>query len=309
MSSARALIEPYLEERALYVSASTVTGDLFHLHRFVEYLEESGLPHVGQVNFETLDEYRRRLDTVPGKRGTLASGAFKHKALQVPRFFMNWASSRGLALLDFSSYPLPIRTQAEIMVPTVDQVEKLLEAPDERFPQGRRDRLILEFFYTLGLRRRECHRLELGDLNLTRRTVRVMGKRRRERLLPLSDRLCRLLGAYLKESRPYLRPLPEEQALWISSQTGSRLGFGSLRAIVWRSSEKLGLGRLYPHLLRHACATHMLEAGAKLEQIQAFLGHNVPDSTARYAQVTHEELKREFRRCHPRAHGLERVQR
>jgi integrase/recombinase XerD len=302
VSSPRELLEPYLTERALVVSASTVASDLFYLGRFFEFLDESGLSHVGQTTFETLDRYRRQLDTMPGKRGAPLSKAFKQKALQIPRFFLSWSFREGHTLLDFESYPLPTRRlQDSIEVPTVDQVEKLLELPDTSSPQGRRDRLVLESFYTLGLRRRESHRLYIGDLNFTHQTVRVMGKRSRERILPLSDRLCRLLSDYLKNTRPFLRPLPEEQALWISSQTGKRLCFSSLREVVYRNAEKLGLGRVYPHLLRHAAATHMLEAGAKLEQIQVFLGHTVPASTERYAQVTDEELKREHRRSHPRA--------
>lgn len=297
-------MEPYLQERALGVSASTVTSDLFHLKRFLDFLEEVGITLVGQVSFETLDRYRHRLDTVPGKRGRLLSGAFKHKSLQVPRSFLLWAFGQGHTLVDFCSYRLPHRTLPEILVPTVEQVKSLLEFPDGSFPQGRRDRLILESFYTLGLRRREAHRLDLGDLNFSQKTVRVVGKRQRERILPLSDRLCRLFGAYLKDSRPYLRPFPDEQALWVSPHNGTRLCYTHLRNIVWQSSQRLGLGKIYPHVLRHAAATHMLEAGAGLEHIQSFLGHTLPGSTERYVQVSDEELKREFRRCHPRCRVL-----
>ena len=308
MSSPRALLEPYLAERALYVSESTVSGDLFHLKRFFAFLDERGVEHVGAISLEVLEAYRYRLDTVPGKRGTLASGAFKHKALHVPRLFLLWAFREGHTLVDFDSFPLPHRTLPEIVVPTVVQAQKLLEAPSLNSPSGRRDRLVLESFYTLGLRRRESHRLNIDDLDLSRQTVRVMGKRSRERLLPLSSRLCKLFGDYIKQDRPCLRPFPSERALWVSPQNGTRLGHTYLRCIVWRNSEKLGLGRVYPHLLRHACASHMLEAGARLEQIQAFLGHAVPSSTDRYAQVTDSELQEHFKRYHPRAHCARQVE-
>lgn len=300
MSSPRSLVDAYLVERSLYVSSSTVTNDIFHLERFFEFLDSRGLDHVGLVSFDHLDAYRRQLETVPGKRGKIVSDTFKHKSLQVPRFFLNWVSCRGLTLVDFSLYPLPHRTANEILVPTVQQVNMLLEAPDPTKPAGWRDRLVLESFYTLGLRRRESHRLSIGDLNFNQQTVRVVGKRQRQRLLPLSDRLCQLLAMYLKEMRPRLRPFPDEQALWISPQSGTRLGFTYLRDIVRRNASRLGL-QIYPHLLRHACATHMLEAGATLKHIQAFLGHDSPSSTERYAKVTGPELRKEFDRCHPRA--------
>ena len=301
MSSPRALLESFLAERALYVSASTACGDLFYLQRFLEFLEERKVKRVGAVSLEMLEAYRHRLNTVPGKRGEQLSEAYKHRALHVPRLFMMWALREGHTLVDFERFPLPHRTLPEIVVPTVAQVEMLLNAPDPNSPPGRRDRLVLESFYTLGLRRRESHRLNIEDLNLSQQTVKVMGKWSRERVLPLSSRLCRLLSEYLKEARPYLRPFPEERALWVSPQNGTRLGYTYIRDIVWRNSEKLGLGKIYPHLLRHACATHMLEAGAKLEHIQAFLGHSVPSSTERYTQVTDSELQKVHRHFHPRA--------
>lgn len=301
MSSPRELLEPYLQERALAVSASTVTGDLFHLNRFFGFLKRCRVFHVGKVEFQLLDRYRRELETKPGRRGSPLSQAFKHKALHTVRLFLCWACGAGHTLVDFERYPLPHRTLPEIVVPTVEQVKRLLEAPDSHSPSGRRDRMVLESFYALGLRRRESHRLDIGDLHFTKQTVRVLGKRQRERILPLSDRLCTLLGSYLKESRPRLRPFPDEQALWVSPQTGTRLSYTYLRDIVTRYARELGLQGLYPHVLRHAAATHMLEGGAKLSQIQAFLGHTVPSSTERYAQVTDDELKAEYRRCHPRS--------
>ena len=300
MSSPRSLVDDYLAERSLYVASSTVANDITHLERFFEFLDGHGVEHVGLISFETLDAYRHSLETLPGKRGKIVSDAFKHAALKVPRFFLNWASCRGLTLVDFSLYPLPHRTAKDISVPTVQQVSMLLDVPDTSRPQGWRDRLVLESFYTLGLRRRESHRLSIGDLNLSRQTVRVVGKRQRQRLLPLSDRLCQLLTEYLKRMRPQLRPFPDEQALWVSPQNGTRLGFTYLRDIVRRNSSRLGL-QIYPHLLRHACATHMLEAGAGLKHIQAFLGHDSPSSTERYTKVTGPELRKEFDRCHPRA--------
>ena len=300
MSSPRSLVDDYLAERSLYVASSTVANDITHLERFFEFLDKWGVDHVGLISFETLDAYRHSLETLPGKRGKIVSDAFKHAALKVPRFFLNWASCRGLTLVDFSLYPLPHRTANEIFVPTIEQVKMLLEAPNPNCPSGRRDRLVMESFYTLGLRRRESHRLSIGDLNFHQQTVRVLGKRQRERLLPLSSRLCGLINHYLKEMRPRLRPFPDEQALWVSPQNGTRLGFTYLRDIVRRNSSRLGL-QIYPHLLRHACATHMLEAGAGLKHIQAFLGHDSPSSTERYAKVTGPELRKEFDRCHPRA--------
>lgn len=301
MSSPRELLEPYLAERALYVTASTLEGDLFLLERFFEYCEDQDVTEVGQLGFEHLENYLEHQKSAVSKRGKPYSENYLYAAIHKPLLFLRWASCRGHTLVDFSEYSLPHRpTPNEIEVPTVEQVKMVLEAPDPNSPSGRRDRLILESFYTLGLRRRESHRLDISDVNLSRQTVRVVGKRQRERVLPLSDRLCGLLDDYFRQVRPALRPYPDEPALWISHQNGTRLSFTWLRAMVWRHSQKVGLS-FYPHLLRHACATHMMEAGADLRKLQEFLGHNRLSSTQRYTHVSCEELRSVHQATHPRA--------
>jgi integrase/recombinase XerD len=274
---------------------------VFHLERFFDYLEQRGVTHVGQLTFEHLNSYRAQLETATGRWGKPFSENHIFAALHKPRIFLRWAYQAEHTLVDFTDYPLPYRpTPNEVQIPTVDQVRRVLEAPDPESPSGRRDRLILESFYTLGLRRRESHRLDVSDVSLSKQTIRVVGKRQRERLLPLSDRLCKLLDRYFREVRPALRPYPEEPALWVSHQNGTRLSFTWLRAMVRRHSQKVGL-EFYPHLLRHACATHMMEAGADIKQIQAFLGHLLPSSTQRYTHVTCQELKSVHQATHPRA--------
>ena len=300
MSSPRELLKSYLEERALFVSASTVKDDRFQLQRFFKFLDLQEVTQVGAVTLETLHSYQRYLETVPGERGVLASGAYLYKSLSHPKLFLVWAAGKGLSLVDFSLFPLPHQSQSVVEVPTVDQVKKLLEAPGPNSPPGGRDRLILESFYTLGLRRRESHRLNVMDVSLSRATVRIWGKGQRERLLPLSDRLTLLFSNYLRDVRPHLRPYPNESALWVSTQNGGRLSYRSLQAIVTKYGKQVGFPEVYPHLLRHACATHMLEAGAELPKIQAFLGHSDPSSTERYTQVDTEQLKAVFHSCHPR---------
>lgn len=301
MSSTRELLEPFLVERALYVAESTLAGDAFHIERFFEFVEGLGLVHVGQISFSHLEAYHKELEGQTGRWGRPFSETHIFAALHKPLLFLRWAFCGGHTLVDFADYPLPHRpTPNEIQVPTVDQVKRVLEAPDPNSPAGKRDRLILESFYTLGLRRRESYRLDIPDVNLQKQTIRVVGKRQKERLLPLSDRFCKLLDNYFRQVRPALRPYPEEPALWISHQNGTRLSFTWLRAMVWRHSQKVGL-EFYPHLLRHACATHMMEAGADLKKLQLFLGHARLCSTQRYTHVTCQELKSIHQATHPRA--------
>lgn len=302
MSSPRELLEPFLLELSLSLASSTVDAYRYQLGCFFEFLDSRGVRQVGCITPEDLAAYRYHLDTVPGKRGKLVSERYKQFALQVPTTFLKWACCAGHVLVELDSGPVNKAPQpTERPVLSVRQISKFLEAPNPNSPSGRRDRLILDIFYTLGLRRQESLRLDLGDINFCRQTLRVMGKGRKERLMPLSGRLCKLLASYIKDTRPHLRPFPDEEALWVSSYSGRRLTAESILKIVIKYGERVGLEGLHPHLLRHCCATHMLEAGACLVWIQQFLGHASTESTDLYTRVSPEEMKREYRRCHPRA--------
>lgn len=301
MPSTRSLIEPFLTERRLMVTALTVSKDGHYSKDFTSFLESRGVDEVAAVTEEHLAEYALEL------RGRL-SQRFKRplsdstiaRSLSLARTFLVWARAQGHVLLDFSSFPVTRPLRKLKTIPTVAQVNSLIEAPGTDTPEGLRDALIIEFFYTLGVRSRECIRLDVGHVDLGAGTVRVMGKGSRERLLPMSPRLAALVTRYLRDGRPNLRPHHDEPALWISSQTGRRLQYSTIKQRLARFGDLQGL-KMHPHLLRHACATHLLEAGAEPEHIQQLLGHKRADSTERYAQVRPDELQAEHQRSHPRA--------
>ena len=300
MPSPREIATDFLKARALVVSAATVRGDSWYLARFFEFLRGFDVNEVQAVREEHLDHYHAGLKNAVNRFGRPVSANYIYRAMMVPKIFLVWAREAGFVLLDFSGFRLERPTKKAVTVPSVDCVARLLEAPDADTPEGLRDRLILEFFYTLGLRRRECHGLSVGDLDLRAETVLVAGKGYRERLLPLSPRLVELLTRYLWNARLKLRPHPDETALWVSPQTGRRLGYSYLHHLVVDLCAELGL-EMRPHLLRHACATHLLEAGADIDVIGTLLGHKRAESTALYTKVKPQELRTEFARCHPRA--------
>ena len=301
MSSPRELLEPFLLELSLSLSSSTTEAYRYQLGRFFEFLDERGVREVGCITPDVMAAYRYQLDTVPGKRGKLLSTRYKEFALQVPTTFLRWACCAGHVLVELKSHGSRDTQPTEKSVYSVQQISKFLEAPDPNSPSGRRDRLVLEVFYTLGLRRQESLQLNLGDISFQKQTLRVLGKGRKERLMPLSGRLCKLLNGYMRNVRPDLRPFPDEEALWVSPHSGRRLTSESLLNIVTKYGKQVGLDDMHPHLLRHCCATHMLEGGARLKWIQQFLGHASTQSTDLYTRMDPEEMKREFRRCHPRA--------
>lgn len=300
MPSTRSLIEIFLAERALRVSARTVRGDEYYLKRFFEFVQKFGVDDVRAICPEHLASFYFELKSSLSRRGKPLSESFVKRSVEVPKLFFVWARQAGFVLLDFGAFPTQRVPRKLVTVPSVEQVERLLEAPDLTTSDGLRDRLIFELFYTLGLRRQECHRLDIEHLDLGAGTVLVAGKGSRERLLPLSPRLVEFFKRYLREARPRLRPCPDEPALWIAAQTGRRLGYESLKLRVKVFCAELGLD-ITPHQLRHACATHLLEGGADIAYIQELLGHQRTSSTEIYTRVRPLELHSEHQRCHPRA--------
>jgi integrase/recombinase XerC len=182
---------------------------------------------------------------------------------------------------------------------TVDEMNRLLDMPDVSTPLGRRDRAILELFYASGLRLSELVGLDLGNLNLSARMVRVMGKGRKERLVPFNTTTKEAIATWLKDRAALVRGAGEP--LFVNAR-GSRLTGRSVQRLVARyvsgCSTRFGIS---PHALRHSFATHMLQLGADLRAIQELLGHVQLSTTQRYTHVNLTQLQEAYRRAHPRA--------
>lgn len=178
------------------------------------------------------------------------------------------------------------------------EVEALIEEPDRRTPLGLRDRAILETLYATGLRVSELTALTLSGLNLDRGLVRVVGKGGRERLVPLGERAIEALDAWLARGRKDLRPACDRVFV-------SRSGRPLSRVAVWQRlrhhARAAGIAQaVYPHLLRHSFATHLLDHGADLRVVQMLLGHADLATTQIYTQVSKSRLKSLHRLHHPR---------
>lgn len=185
------------------------------------------------------------------------------------------------------------------------EAKRLVESPDLKHPLGIRDRALLEVLYAGGLRINELVTLDLWDLDLGAGYVRVMGKRAKERLVPLGSQAVKALRQYLSEAR--LRILANAAENKINNAVflnrwGERLSARGTRKILNKYAEKVKLDRkISPHTLRHSFATHLLNAGADLRSVQELLGHTRLSSTQVYTHVTGERLKQVYRKAHPRA--------
>ena len=185
---------------------------------------------------------------------------------------------------------------------SVEEMGRLLEMPDDSTPLGSRDRAILEMLYATGVRVSELTALDFDDLDLSEGVIRVRGKGRKERMVPVGSLAVAALRRY-KKLRAELESRPGRggEALFLNFR-GTRLNVRSVRRILARALRDSAIARkVSPHTLRHSFATHLLDAGADLRSIQELLGHASLSTTQKYTHVSTERLLKAYGKAHPRA--------
>lgn len=181
------------------------------------------------------------------------------------------------------------------------EVEQLIESIDTKQPLGLRDRAIMELLYASGLRISELANARLENMNFEERVLRVTGKGNKMRLVPVGRRACQALASYLSAERPALVKGQSRSDIFISIR-GAKLTTNRIWQIVKSRAKHSGLEKnIYPHLLRHSFATHLLGNGADLRIIQELLGHADISTTQVYTHVDQQRLKAVHRKFHPRA--------
>jgi integrase/recombinase XerD len=196
---------------------------------------------------------------------------------------------------------LPRRTRRVPRTLSAGEAERLIEAANGASPRGLRDRALVELLYCSGLRISEAVGLERNGVDLDERTVRVLGKGNKERVVPVGRQAAEAIRRYLARGRPHLdrRHRPE---LFLNARGGGLTrsgGFLILRGL----AAKAGLEpeRIHPHLLRHSFATHLLEGGADLRSVQEMLGHADLSTTELYTHVTDKRRRDAYFAAHPHA--------
>jgi len=183
---------------------------------------------------------------------------------------------------------------------SVEEVDRLIAAPDVSIPRGLRDRAMVELLYATGLRVSELVGLRAADLNLEAGHLTCTGKGDKQRLVPMGDQAIAWVRRYLRDARPSLLKQRTSPRLFVNARGGSlsRVGFWKL---LRAHGVKAGLPRgLSPHVLRHSFATHLLDRGADLRAIQMMLGHADLSTTQIYTHVLDARMRAVYDKFHPR---------
>lgn len=280
------------------LSPNTVAAYRSDLAQFVGFARRAGVSELDRIDRRLL---RRFVATLAEQRYARRSIARKASAV---RSLLTWAVATGI----IESHPAhdlgtPKLDRPLPKVLRVDEVAQLLELPPADDPTGTRDRAVLELLYGSGLRVGELCGLDLEDLDLRARRVRVTGKGRKQRQLPVGEAAARALMTYLEEARP---PLAEratgrpDYALFLNSR-GMRLQRRSVGRIMEKYLGADGGRMVGPHALRHSFATHLLDNGADLRSVQELLGHENLATTQIYTHISTERLRAVYEQSHPRA--------
>jgi integrase/recombinase XerD len=292
-------------ERGLATNSLAAYGR--DLRRYEGYLRRHGLTDPDDVGEATVGAYVEHLKRARDEDGRprFAPSSIA-RALVAVRSFHRFCVDEGLTAQDPSEeIGAPRVPQGLPKALTEPEVEALLDAVEGDDPRARRDRAILETLYATGVRISELVGLDREDLDLTDGLVRVLGKGSKERIVPVGRSARRAILDYLARGRPALerpatRRVPGDPLLL--NARGGRLSRQSCWTIVTGVGDRVGLeGRLSPHVLRHSCATHMLEHGADIRVVQELLGHASLSTTQVYTKVSPERLRAVYELAHPRA--------
>jgi integrase/recombinase XerC len=278
----------------------TVRAYLGDVTDLLEHAARLGHRELGTIDIAVLRSWLAKQQTLGKARTTLARRA------TAARVFTGWAHRSGRADLNAAALLVTPRTRRSLPgALRRDEARSLLDAAaaraDDGSPIALRDVAVLELLYATGIRVGELTGLDVDDLDLERRLVRVFGKGRKERAVPFGRPAGRALEAWLARGRPSLVAPASGAAVFLGSR-GARLGQRSVRRTVHaRLADVPGAPDLGPHGLRHSAATHLLEGGADLRSVQELLGHASLATTQLYTHVTTERLRAAYRQAHPRA--------
>lgn len=305
MTGTRPLIDKFLEHltHERNMSPHTLRNYASDLGQFRDHLcsiEKSDDVDIGVIDRLTIREWMASLHN-DHKKTSIA------RKLASLRTFFQFLIREGV--VEVNPAKLVATPKIERKLPnhlSIEDAVRFIETPDTNTELGRRDRAIIEFLYATGIRVGELVSIDLKDVDFRERLVRVTGKRRKQRIVPFHEHALRALMHYIAETRPaFLNNCPpserDDRPLFLNYQ-GTRITTRSVGRMIDKYIKRCSdIHNISPHSLRHSFATHLLDQGADLRDIQELLGHALLSTTQIYTQVSMEKMLAVYDKAHPKA--------
>jgi integrase/recombinase XerC len=295
------LIAKYEEHLALVrnLADNSIKGYVSDLDSFLKHMDLLGITEFSKLELTHIRSWLANLQSTGASRATMA------RRIVSIRAFTYWAASQGWIPSDLGAQlaiPKPHRTLPEVL--DIADTQKVIESMQVRMdenptPVTIRDLAMVEVLYASGIRVSELCGLDIRSIDQERNTLQVLGKGKKERVVPLGIPAMNALQNYLANARPHLVTVKSESAVFLGSR-GKRIDQRTVRGAVYEAMGAVG-SHMGPHGLRHTAATHLLEGGADLRTVQEILGHSSLATTQIYTHVSPERLQKAYKDAHPRA--------
>ena len=283
------------------LSVHTVRAYMGDLTSLLEHLEKLGMSDIAALELTHLRSWLANQNVKGGARTTIA-----RRAVSV-RLFTKWALKNKYISKDVGATlatPKGHRTLPAVL--DINEAKLAMDsiatrAAEEETPISLRDVAMVEMLYATGARVAELCGLDIGDIDYSRNTIRVLGKGNKERMIPVGRPAIKALEIWLKDGREALVTKESGSAVFLGAR-GKRIDQRTVRTVVYEALAAIeGIERMGPHALRHSAATHLLEGGADLRTVQEILGHASLATTQIYTHVSPQRLQKVFKAAHPRA--------
>jgi len=292
----QAELQEWIKEKESLGNWNQTSGELARRWAkiFLRQIGSYGISSLQKIKIEHLQRYRQQRFT------TLLSTNSQSMEIKYLLSFFRWCVQKNILLQSpISGWKAPRHARNMPRCLTVKQISTLFQAIDTTTMLGIRNRTILEIMYATGIRRFEIAQLSLHQLDLSSGKLYIQGKGNKTRMVSLLRPSLAWLKKYLKDSRPYLLHNPNNDALFIDKK-GDRLSLKSLDYIFKDLKHQTGIKPFSPHVLRHSCSTHLMDAGVPLPYIQELLGHTSLNTTQIYLHLCPPDIKSAYSSAHSR---------
>ncbi len=278
------------------LSENTIAAYKRDLMKFIDFAKtKKKVSDVDEITHETVSEYFNYL------RKTEIAVSSSARNLSSLKGFFKYLDANNYVRRDPTEKLLPMRTERKLPeVLSVEETEKILNAPDTSNKLGLRDRAILELLYSSGLRVSELTNLKIPDIFFDEEVLRILGKGSKERIVPFGQSAEKFLKEYLYKSRPLLEKRNRSENFVFLNSRGGKLSRMSIWQIVNKYVKQAGITKeVHPHTFRHSFATHLIEGGADLRAVQEMLGHADISTTQIYTHIDRDFIRQEYKEHHP----------